>query len=120
MRVMDLSARPQSLPVEVDGAVAYELATSLYAIASDEALDTPESGGRWLAALRERAQPGLLEDIRRFDGGDGKIWTFLWSLVRQTAAPQDGAALLAFLERADATELRMRLMADHSSLDDHD
>jgi DNA-binding transcriptional ArsR family regulator len=118
MRVKDLSARPRSLEIEIEGSAAYEMATALYVVRGDEPRETLEIGQRWFDEVLASASPDLMEAIHAFDAGRSEIWISLWSLVYESAAPKGIGAFFAYLESIDPVALRVRLLAACPSVGD--
>ena len=100
----------QGPALSIESAPAYELLMSLVSVTDDDHGDTVDVGPEWIAEMRRRAGPELLERARRvFEISDS--WIHLIGVAYGASAPRDVATFLEHLRGTDVDELRLHLVA---------
>jgi DNA-binding transcriptional ArsR family regulator len=96
--------------LSIETAPAYELLMSIVSVTQDELNDTVEVGPEWIAEMRRRAGPELLERARGavHELTDG--WIHLVGVAYGAPAPRDVATFLEHLRATDGDELRLHLI----------
>lgn len=99
---------PGPLHVEVEVAPAYEFVLSLAAAADVAGQHTYEIQPEWFLNLSQSASQ-LVSAVRDFSPTD-MVWAHLLSFAYDTPPPRGVAAFIDHVARADAVELRLRLL----------
>jgi DNA-binding transcriptional ArsR family regulator len=88
---------------------AYEFILSLGVWANLENRELYEIGNDWFKEITASATPDLLKRIEVFGQNCDKIWAHLLGFVYDCPLPRDVLALLAYLGKTEAAEIKLRL-----------
>jgi DNA-binding transcriptional ArsR family regulator len=98
-----------SLEIEVSPAHEFLLTLELIAADAHKSDQTHEVGEQWIAMLREKATPALLNAIREVGAEACEVFSHLIGLAYDCPPPRDVPGFLAHLEAVDPFELRLHL-----------
>jgi DNA-binding transcriptional ArsR family regulator len=106
-KIRELSAAPRRMPIEIDGAVTYELILTIWQLFSiKEGIENLDVGSQWIEEVRSAITPGLDEEIRSLGGPECGIWLSLLGLVVTAPHPHDPDRFLTWLGQINPQRLR--------------
>lgn len=116
-RVRSLARAPQRIPIEVDGAVTYELILSVWT-ADQDCHDADRIDHDYPERFRTATPDDLGAEIRALGGPDCSIWLSLLGLVSMAPHPHDPDHVLAWLGGLNPQRLRRWILGHISNYAD--
>ncbi|HIE21522.1 MAG TPA: ArsR family transcriptional regulator, partial [Acidimicrobiia bacterium] len=109
--VRDLTRAPRQLPIEVDGAVVYEILLTLWTAFNPEERNTSfEMGDEWYQRVRESTPADLAEEIERLGGPHCGVWLAVMGLMSSAPHPHEPEQVYDWLEQIEPRRLRRWLL----------
>lgn len=88
---------------------AYEFILSLSVWANLDDRELYEVGNSWFKEIKQHTAPDLLRRIEVFGQNCDKLWVHLLGFVYDCPLPRDIPAVLAYLDKVEAPEIKLRL-----------
>mgnify|MGYP002621974277 CR=1 FL=1 len=106
-RVRELAVAPQRIPIEVDGAVAYEVVLTLWSVFNDKQENANfDMGPEWFDELVESTPEDLREEFELLGGPHCQVWLSILGLIAAAPHPHDPESVFNWIAELNPQRLR--------------
>lgn len=106
-RVRELSSVPRRIPIEIDGAVAYEVVLTLWSVFNDKDDNANfDLGSEWYQGVVDRTPKDLREEFEVIGGPHCLVWLSLLGLVSVAPHPHDPKSVFDWIGGLNPQRLR--------------
>lgn len=118
-RVRDLASAPSRIPIEIEGAVTYEIPLVIWAAFNPKQSNTAsELGKNWHEKIRESCGDELASELRALGGPYAHIWLAVAGFLLSAPHPHDPDRVFEWLETVGEQRLRRWILGYSSHTDD--
>lgn len=118
-RVRDLATAPRHLPIEIEGAVTYEIPLTIWSAFTPEDSNTAsELGEDWDERIRQSCGQELADELTELGGPYAHVWLAISSLLLSAPHPHDPDRVFDWLETVGDQRLRRWILGYSSHHDD--
>ena len=106
-RVRELATAPRRIPIEVDGAVAYEVVLTLWSVFNDKDDNANfDLGSEWFDRVTDATPQDLREEFEILGGPHCVVWLSLLGLISAAPHPHDPDSVFSWMAEMNPQRLR--------------
>jgi DNA-binding transcriptional ArsR family regulator len=106
-KVRELNIPARRIPIEVDGAISYEVVLAMWNLFSTEKhTNSFDLGAEWFTEVQDATPEDLKEEITRFGGSRCAIWLSLLGLISAAPHPHDPDSVFKWIGELNPQRLR--------------
>lgn len=108
--VRDLTTASRRIPIEVDGAVSYEILLTIWSVFNEKESANLELGPEWVDEMQKATPADLAEEIRDLGGAYCHIWLSMLGLISVAPHPHDPSRVFNWIGALNPERLRRWLL----------
>lgn len=106
-KIRDLSSSPRRIPIEVDGAISYEIVLTIWnAFAEKHGGENLDVGEDWISQIVASTPDDLIAELRAVGGPNCSIWLSILGLISVAPHPHDAERVFAWMAQLNPDRLR--------------
>jgi DNA-binding transcriptional ArsR family regulator len=106
-KVRELNTPARRIPIEIDGAISYEVVLTMWnLVSSKKYTNSFDLGTKWFTEVQDATPEDLKEEIVRFGGSNCTIWLSLLGLISVAPHPHDPDSVFDWIGELNPQRLR--------------
>ena len=106
-KVRELNTPARRIPIEIDGAISYEVVLTMWnLVSSKKYTNSFDLGTKWFTEVQDATPEDLKEEIVRFGGSNCTIWLSLLGLISVAPHPHDPDSVFNWIGELNPQRLR--------------